>query len=351
MSIALLIPSFSYTMKEKKITAFFLLHDKERLEATNQNCRLMYPDGKSIIFYDKPVYQAFMDNDKRRVGLIGDDDFLVYDVKTVKEIWRYHIPRTQDYSVAFSTVDDTIFLRDGNNLIQSDSKLPILLALAEPNHIFGITPHPTKKAVFYPSCNKTLRLYSLDGSPATHIPGTIGRNAICSAYYSPYGPYVVLGAENNKVFIRNTMTQEISECLPTSPQEIFCADQFLHHSSLLVLLGGSNLYFFDCSKLDCNQNDPILTVNLDSSGIVIQTDCPLFDISPDSATYAAVDTNNRWSCTKPIPSMIRYILSKNRTNFLYWILKNYSEKEKDLLPLDILGLLVRQLLVLYNSIA
>lgn len=323
-----------------------LLSDTLLAIASKEGCFLLahFPEPEKTtqqLIYRQPVHNLTTNHKKQKLGLSTTDRFLVYDIHTQKKIWQHFVSINEKYSVAFSPIDDTCFLCHNGKLISN--KHPIIdLPLAEPDTFFQIACHPQAKQILYHSSNNTLSTLSLtDNKPPIRCPMKIpGNGTICAIQHSPYTSHMaILTKKPKKIYICDRKTRKGNPIKIGNCTGLFHTLTFLPNSFIVALSCEENtIHFWDFiihKELHCvSIHNPANAKPSDNNKCVF---------SPSGNTFAFLK-NTRCGIYHT-PDIIKNIITTNKHFcFAYWILKNWFQAGKLLIPKEIQELLIQILL-------
>jgi len=292
-----------------------------------------------------PTYNIITDLPQKKIGLLCKNFFLVYNTETKQKTKSYLIPNGNSYSAAFSSIDNTNFICQNEQLMGDSSVTPPFTGA---NNYFGVACHPTKKHILYPCSNTTLLEKALDNCSTTCYCPTIDTpvyprhsdyipDSIRSALYSPDGTHIAILTDKKNIFIYNPATKK------TNPVVLNCSCinmAFIPHSSLIGLLCVCNsIHFVDCKiPKKIAQIDSLVPKGTSlTQNILINT----LDFSPNGTQYAAVV--NHKCFIDDIPPNAMSVVTKGKILSIYYLLKKYSYQNHYFLPLEVIQLFIQKL--------
>lgn len=325
--------------------------------ASQYNCYLKSLfTSRSFKLHNEPAHDIILNNNKTKIGLFCQKSFVVYDVPMREKIWSLPIAYSDNYSATFSPTDEIILYHKGKVTI--NNKQSLLLPFIEPDASFGITCNCRTKEIVYPSSNNTFARKSLMTDRIIRHSRIINDNGkkyvVYSALYSPYGPHIALHTyEKNstkdhpsqKIFLLHSTTNEITKIqltYNTKEETTYYQATFLPYSSLIaVLCKRFGIHFWDFVQ----QKEMWIEVLTDRKG-PCKTNNNVLDFCSNAVQYVAIIERSYF--IKQIPQPILLTLKKNHILFIYLSLQQYSRHNDNLLPNDIMQLLVQYLHAVYK---
>jgi len=300
----------------------------------NTNLRLRTTTWKMRQINNSPAYDVITNQSKKKVAFLCKNFCYIYDTETEQEIDRFHIADGDDaskinYTAAFSSVDDTFFICQKEQLRFGTSSIQ----LPSTGHInFNIVCHPLKKQILYPNSRQSLLLKQVDGSPS--IQYSLDRqmnlgDTIQCAMYNSSGTHIALLTTEKNVCRYNPATNVVLEAPFVHPCHTIT---FIPYTSLIAAISKTAILYFDPETLHTAVMK-LLTVHHYYSDILNHT----FDFSPNGAQYASILQNKLFVHDTPLE------IVKNLYFFMYSCLKKYCNENN--IPTDIPQLLVKRLLM------
>jgi len=335
------------------------LFDPDRaVLGTNKDCSLFKKATQDkehqirLPLHTQLTYNVIPNKKKLQIGVLSKNIFTVYDINTLNKIWSKTV-QSENYSVAFSPVDNTIFFYQ-NQLLSSNTGIGIILPCIRNNTHIGIECHPKKKEILYPYSNRGLAVYSFANKTRTmYYPKVRKTDTILRALYSPEGNHIAVLTDTHKIFIYNPTTNAT-----ISIPEDGCSCAYFGHP---IFIPNSTAIAFSCDyckKIHCwdFKKKQLLVKLRDDCDVSIKRNNPfinLFDFSDDGTYYLCTGSNNIAKIGNTGSKIINHIQDyiKDQKSFLcYCSLKVYANNHQNVLPLDIIRLLIQQLRALYGMI-
>ncbi len=275
-----------------------------------------------------------------------DSTVMVYDVQDIQKptlIWSYGVETRVPYSVAFSTIDDTIFLCQNGVLVDNKKNRYVLPEYLKQSRA-KITCHPTKNEIIYPSTNLTLSALQLhaDGSTPTikKYPPLKLENLINEVSYNPQGTACVL--LNYKTKEVHLYDLENNECLAS----YYGCDNIGWHPNgfILALLSNAGINYVNTHTLNVVTQPHIEPIADDTTNNMKRH---TLDISYDGKIIAAIRNGKYKIYDIPFETITNdiYPLGTHEKLFtIFHLIKNYNTP----LPDEVLSPLMKFLLGLHE---
>lgn len=331
---------------------------------TNHNCVLVSNCQKAgseqvaKVLHKYPTHNSIANKKSYQLGIFSHLDifnpcwFIVYDINTGSQIWSKKI-YSDNYSAAFSPVDNTIFLCDNGNL-STNENISMDLPYTGSNKYFGIECHPKRKEILYPCSNTTLATYSFESKAyERHYPQITQTDIIIRALYSPEKNYIALLTDQQSIVIYNQKDKSTLWAKGNFGVYHACINPiFIPHSTILLFLtnGGRTRNYFHVKKMSSIAEYPHTdwsTLQNDNDNALINR----IDFSHDGSYMLTGNIRSKgFSTPEKITQCFRGKWFIEQKLFSYYRqLKMYSIQNEGLPIPDLIALLIKKLHILLKT--